>query len=322
MKNMKDFYKKHKKHLIVGWAVLTIVLIAALFAGSALFGSKRGGVGYNMGAPAGLVGKTAIMERSAPSMQFVAEDAMISPPFPPEVPASGVIDPSIERKIIRNASVDMVVKNTEKAIEEIKNVAAIHKGVVSNSTVWESGDEKRGNISIRVPSEVFFTALESIRGFAVRVTREDINARDVTEEFIDLEAQLKNFKSVEQQYLKVLNRAYTVEDILAVRKELDRVRGDIERMQGRINYLSRQISMSTISVSLTSEADVKIFGIVWSPWLEVKAGVRDMFTGLIGFVNTLIALVFKLPILILWVAIILAVIWGGWRGIGIIKKKF
>jgi len=163
--------------------------------------------------------------------------------------------------------------------------------------------------------------VEAIKGFAVKVTREDINSRDVTEEFVDLEAQLKNYKAVEQQYISVLARAWTIEDILSVRKELDNVRNNIERLQGRINYLSRQIAMSTISVSLTSEADVKVFGIVWSPWLEIKAGLRDMMQDLVGFVNTLIAFVFKLPLLILWIALIAAVVWGGWKGLVIIKRK-
>jgi hypothetical protein len=215
----------------------------------------------------------------------------------------------------------MVVKDTELIIEKIKNVATVNNGFVGNATVWEVGDEKRGNISIRVPTDVFDTALISIKEFAVKVTREDVNSRDVTEEFVDLQAQLKNYKSVETQYIKVLARAYTIEDILKVRRELDRVRNNIERLQGRINYLSRQISMSTISVSLTSEADVKVFGIVWSPWGEVKAGVRDMFVGLTGFVNSLIAFVFKLPLLILWLGVLAAVIWGAWKGIIVLKRR-
>jgi len=315
---MQDFYKKYKKQVRIGGIAL-IILIA--FAVGTLLGGSDRSLSDGIGAPAIFKTKADLAGRGGSVAGFATEQAAILPPTP-DIPASGIIDTSIDRKIILNSSLDLVVKNTEESIEEIKNVAAVHNGVVSNSTVWEYGDEKRGNITIRVPSESFHIAMDAIRDLAVKVTREDINSRDVTEEFIDLEAQLKNYKSVEQQYLKVLDRAWTVEDILSVRKELDRVRNQIERLQGRINYLSRQISMSTITVSLTSEADVKILGIVWNPWLEIKQGVRDMFVGIIGFVNSIIAFAFKLPLLILWVALISAIIWGAWRGFRVIRKKF
>lgn len=317
---MKDFYYTHKKQVIIGGVVLGAVLLIAFFIAGALMGANRTDMGYNLNTTTGFTEKAVMQTRGIAVDSVAAEESRIFPPTP-GVPASGVIDQSVERKVIKNASVDMVVKNTEQAIEKIKSIASVNNGFVGNATVWETGDEKRGNISIRVPSDVFDKALVSIKDLAVKVTREDINSRDVTEEFVDLEAQLKNYKAAEKQYLNILSRAYTVEDILKVRKELDRVRGNIERMQGRINYLSRQISMSTIAVSLTSEADVKVLGIVWSPWLEIKAGVRDMLTGIVGFVNLLIAFVFKLPLLILWLILITAVVWGGWKGVIITKRK-
>jgi len=320
---MKDFYYTHKKLVTIGGIVLSVILLFTLFIAGTMFNSSRIGVDYNSSAPAGFVEKTMLQTRGMSADSFSVRSVEESGIFPPNpgVPASGVVDSSVERKVIKNAGLDMVVKDTEKTIEKIKSITDENNGFVGSATVWEAGDEKRGNISIRVPSNIFDKALESIKELAVKVTREDINSRDVTEEFVDLEAQLKNYKAAEVQYLKVLNRAYTVEDILKVRKELDRVRGNIERMQGRINYLTRQISMSTISISLTSEAEVKVFGIVWSPWSEVKAGVRDMLVGLIGLVNSLIAFIFKLPLLILWLAIFAAVVWSGWKGAIIIKRR-
>ncbi len=320
---MKDFYYTHKKLVIIGGIVLSVILLFTLFIAGVMFNSSRVGVDYNSSVPAVFVEKTMLQTHGISADSFSVRSVEESGIFPPTpgVPASGIIDSETERKVIKNASVDMVVKNTEQTIEKIKSITDRNNGFVGSATVWETGDEKRGNISIRVPSDVFDKALESIKELAVKVTREDINSRDVTEEFVDLEAQLKNYKAAEVQYLKVLNRAYTVEDILKVRKELDRVRGNIERMQGRINYLSRQISMSTISVLLTSEADVKVLGIVWSPWGEIKVGIRDMLLGFVGLINSLIAFIFKLPLLILWLAIFAVVVWSVLKGAIIIKRR-
>jgi hypothetical protein len=317
---MKDFYYTHKRLVVIGGVAVVFVVLVALFVAGALIGSGRGDIGYAGNISGGFVGKSVSQTRGISADSLQVEKSSIFPPEP-TVPASGIVDLSVDRKIIKNASVDMVVKNAENTIDKIKDITKANKGFVGNASVWETGGEKHGNISLRIPSDVFNVVLSSVKDLAVKVTREDVSTQDVTEQFIDLQAQLKNYKAEEAQYLKVLNRAYTVEDILKVRKELNRVRGNIERMQGRINYLSRQISMSTISVSLTSEADVKVLGIVWSPWLEIKAGVRDMLAGLIAFVNSLIAFVFKLPLLILWITAIAALVWAVWKGFVIIRKR-
>ena len=141
--------------------------------------------------------------------------------------------------------------------------------------------------------------MAEIKTLAIKVSSEDTSARDVTEEFVDVEAQLKNLKSAEDQYRAILNKAYTVEDILAVQRELTNIRGQIDSMQGRLNYLSRQIDMSTISVSLVSEADVQVFGVVWSPIQQIKEGVRDMLQSIVNFIDTVIAFIFFLPAIIL-----------------------
>ncbi len=315
---MKDFYYTHKKLVIFGGiAIVGLVVAVACFA----IGSTHGKIGFKE-TPVSYSGVALQQQRSAVVGRSIAKESGIFPPVPVTPPSSGVIDVSAQRKIIKNASIDMVVKSTENTVEKIKNIAKADKGFVGNATVWEANGEKLGSVTIRVPSDTFGKVLASIKALAVQVTRENINSTDVTEQFIDLQAQLKNYKAAEAQYLKVLNRAYTVKDILAVRKELSLVRGNIERMQGRINYLSRQISMSTISVSLTSEADVKVLGIVWSPWLEVKAGVRNMLASLVGFVNLIIAFVFKLPLIILWLALFSGIVWGGWKSVIIMKRKF
>lgn len=318
---MKDLYKKHRKTVVLGAIILAVLILAALFTAGAWFVAGRSGVQYGvLGEPVVFSSKAIYRESSVDSASIAVNRSGILPPVP-VVPASGFVDPSVERKIIKNANMEMVVKNTENTIEEIKTIVKANKGFISNSSVWETGDKKRGNISVRVPEDVFDIVLESIKSLGIKIIREDISTQDVTEQFIDLQAQLKNYKATEAQYLKVLNRAYTVEDILKVRKELDRVRGNIERMQGRINYLSRQIAMSTISVSLIAEADVKVLGIVWSPWLEIKAGIRDMLIGIVSFINSLIAFVFKLPIIILWTATLAVVVWAGWKGFVIIRRK-
>lgn len=75
--------------------------------------------------------------------------------------------------------------------------------------------------------------------------------------------------------------------------------------------------MSSISVSLTSEADVEVFGVRWRPLVVAKTALKNMMEGLTGYIDSMIGFVISIPVLILWVltyGLGLLVIWkvGKW----------
>jgi PKD repeat protein len=85
---------------------------------------------------------------------------------------------------------------------------------------------------------------------AVKVTSENSTSKDVTEEYVDLKAQLGNLEATEAQLLQIMQKADKVEDILKVQQELSRIRGQIEQTRGRMQFLERTTSTSLIEVSL------------------------------------------------------------------------
>lgn len=172
----------------------------------------------------------------------------------PEGPAGpgGVLQPTaIERMIIRTADMSLVVDDVVDARDEIARLAEGLDGHVVST--WISGEEyrMRGLITIRVPYDKFEQALAQFRDLAVRVTTESTRSRDVTEEYIDLKARLRNAEATENQFLALLEKAETVEDIIRVYDRLSRVRGDIEQIMGRMQYLEQTVAMSLISVHLS-----------------------------------------------------------------------
>jgi len=227
-------------------------------------------------------------------------------PSTPELPQ--------DKKIIRNGSLSVLVKDSEKVVNEITGVTESFKGFVENVSLYEYTEGvKSGYMTIRVPAESFFDVMNVIKGLAVKVENENVNTNDVTAEYVDLEANLKNLKAEEGQYQKIMDSAKSIEDILKVSERLSNVRNRIERLEGQLNLLSRQVSMSTISVSLTAEKQVKVFGIVWRPLTVIKQAFRDMLAGFVDLINWVINLVFKLPILILKLAIIVLIVVGVWK---------
>jgi hypothetical protein len=101
-----------------------------------------------------------------------------------------------------------------------------------------------------VPAERFDEALDRLKELAVRVSGEQVASKDVTEEFVDTDARLRNLRATEARYLDLLQQARTVEDVLRVEQQLSNIRGQIEQLQGRLQFLERSAQTSTITVEL------------------------------------------------------------------------
>src|SRR3989344_917154 len=252
-------------------------------------------------------------ERSAPSSTIM--------PYPGTPPASTPTLPS-DRKVIQNGSLDMLVKNAEDTTEEITAIAESNDGFVESSNIYEvSEGVKSGYVTIRVPESNFTVVIGAIKDLAVKVRNEGFTSSDVTAQYVDLEAQIRNYKAEEAQYRAIMDEAVKIQDVLDVASRLADVRGRIERAQGQLNYLSRQVAMSTITVSMTAEPEVQVFGIVWRPLTVIKQGFKSLLTDLAGFVDWLIRFFFALPIIILRIAFAALILWIIWIIVVAIKRR-
>jgi hypothetical protein len=147
-----------------------------------------------------------------------------------------------------------------KAAERVTSIADAHGGfVVTSESRHESG--ARGGktyevftVQIRVPAAQFDATLKDIRATAGEVMAEKVSGKDVTEEYIDLEARLRTQRALEAQLLDIMKSAREVSDAISVQKELMNVRTDIERVEGRRRFLESQSSLSTINVTLQPPA--------------------------------------------------------------------
>jgi len=155
-----------------------------------------------------------------------------------------------ERMIVRTGDIALVVNDVPIALDQITELAEDFDGYVVSSKVWKEGERLVGRIAIRVPAEDFDDVIRALRGLAVDVTSEDTSSKDVTEEYVDLSAKLKNLEATEEQYLRLMEKAEKVEDMLNVQRELSKTRGEIEQTKGRMLYLERTSATSLIEVRL------------------------------------------------------------------------
>lgn len=153
-----------------------------------------------------------------------------------------------ERKIIYNASLTLETRDPDGVYAFVMEYVKEQNGYVSSSRRWVDGDERLHiQMRLRLPAPVLEAVVAAIGGLG-KVVENSLTGRDVTEEYYDLEARLKNKKRQEERYVEILQVAKTVEEVLQVERELERIRGDIESMEGRFRYLQDQTELATLNL--------------------------------------------------------------------------
>ncbi|QQS34293.1 MAG: DUF4349 domain-containing protein [Acidobacteriota bacterium] len=178
----------------------------------------------------------------------------------PETIPTGSAAPTLGRKIIQNADLDLETADPENSQRSITQIAESLGGYVvetqQRSSDMRSSKRDIVSMTIRVPADKFGTALEQIRGAADRVVVETVKGQDVTEEFIDLEARLTAKRAGETQFMEIMKRSTDVSDALEVQKELAEIRSEIERLEGRKRFLENQTTLSTIKLRIQSPSAI------------------------------------------------------------------
>jgi hypothetical protein len=226
---------------------------------------------------------------------------------PPELLNDG--STNIEQKVIMTGSLSLIVDDAVESARAIRVLTEGKKGFVQTSSINELEDGTHyGYVTLRVPSNVFEVGMSELKEMAVVVESESVSSSDVTEQYIDLSARLKNAKAQEIRYVEILDVAKTVEEILQIETALANVRGYIESLTGQIQYLDSQTDMSSITVTLSEEPAIKIGGKVFRPLTSIKQAAQAV-----------VSIAQWLVIAIIWIVIVgvsigapVAIVgWGG-----------
>jgi hypothetical protein len=156
-------------------------------------------------------------------------------------------------RIVRTANVDLEVGEgrLNATINQATDVVRQAKGIyVGSSTSVPSGEPASGQVTFRVPVDAFEPVLRELKGLGT-YRGEKSSTEDVTNQYIDLNGQLAAWRAQERVYLRLLDRARSVTDVIAVQNQLQQVQSNIERLQGQLNHLEDQSSFSTIVLQVS-----------------------------------------------------------------------
>ncbi|WP_395144060.1 DUF4349 domain-containing protein [Armatimonas sp.] len=215
--------------------------------------------------------------------------------------------PALPRKIIFTGEVTLVCEDLDKASDALEARAKEFGGYISNANrTGVRGETREGSWTVRLPAEKFDAFLKALPALG-ELQSSNRKADDVSEEFYDVAARLKNKKIEETRLVELLQKATgKLTEVLTVEKELSRVRDEIERIEGRLRFLTNQTDLSTITITLK---EVKNFVPEGPPTLATQvsrsfsASVENLKAFFVGILLIVVALApWVLPLaLVCWI---------------------
>ena len=166
---------------------------------------------------------------SAPSPEMADQEASA-----PQRTADGA---EASRQVIANANISLVVADTATALTGVEQVVSDLDGYVADMDLSKGGygesEVLRGSLTLRVPAAGLEEALDLLQALATDVNYLNVNRQDVTDQYSDLDARLRNLRATETELLALLTEVRErpnskVEDILAVHRSLSQIREEIE----------------------------------------------------------------------------------------------
>ncbi len=204
-----------------------------------------------------------------------------------------------EQRIMYSAQMQLETSNVDTAEQLLQSSLADMGGYVIESRRWSSNEQPYLRLQVRVPVARFEEALTAFAALG-EVKEQSVQGQDVTQEYMDVSARLRNKQQQEQRYLELLGEAQSVEDVLSVERELERIRVEIESMQGRIQFLESRTDYAAITVTVTEPVEVQWAGVSWDLLLQdmVQAMVNNLQNMLL-FVSAVLPWA-VLGVIVLW----------------------
>lgn len=216
---------------------------------------------------------------------------------------------TLPRMVISTADISVEVKDVKSASTTIIETVRAAGGFVTSSSISGESGSRTASITVRVPARSYQSSLQKLSTLGKVLSCEE-KGEDVTEEFVDLGSRLRNLKREEQAILGVLTKANRVTDILAVERELNRIRGEIEQAEGRSKYLANQVSLATINISLNEPEPAVTNAVVWNLGETAKRSAHSL------------GVVFRMIISVAVWALVFVPLWALIWLTGIVIKRF
>jgi len=242
--NLSRFVRDYAAYLLIVFGIALVLIVTM-----ALLGSATGRVFSNIYSNA-----PSTYGWADPNQSPVQPSAAtsIAPPTPAGLVAinQSAAPYRSQRLIIKNGEMNLIVADTDRALDQITSVAVEAGGYVISSRAWQQGTLKYAALTIGVPVDQFEATQRRLRGLAAQVVSDTASGQDVSDEYVDLQSRVTNLEATAARIREFLKQATDAEQALAVNGKLTEVEAELEQVKGRMAYLKDRAAYSTLTINL------------------------------------------------------------------------
>lgn len=221
----------------------------------------------------------------------------------------------IERKLIYTGYISLGVENLSETKSAVEQWLKKYDGYISNS----SESQQSVNFTVNVPQKNFFAAMEEAASLG-KIKNKNINCRDVTEQFYDLQTRLDTRHILLERLQNYLASSSNVKDLIEIETKINDVTSELEQMQGNMNRLQKQITFSRIEVQAMLPTGSNERGFIFP---DIKDGARNLLHNIVSFfVNFIFVLIYVFIFGTLIVLALILIYWLAFGKIGLVRKLF
>lgn len=157
------------------------------------------------------------------------------------------------RRVV-TTTVDVVVEDVAAAAQRARDLAVVAGGFVAGESTT-GGEQPSAELVLRVPVQgvADLTADVAALGEEVSRTTED---EDVENTLVDLESRVATQRAGVERVRALLAEATSLDDVLALERELTRRQADLESLDARRAALADRAALATLTVRLGLAEDV------------------------------------------------------------------
>lgn len=222
-------------------------------------------------------------------------------------PVAPSTDVTYDRKIIKTVRLGIETGNFAETRQKLDSILSAYGATLIRDNQFNDNYRISCDIEIKVEANKLEPLAAVLANTGKRLEYKNVDATDVTEEFIDIEARLKNMKKVEASLIDLLKKAKTVDEIIRVEEKLGQIRAEIEGYTGRLKYLSSQVAQSTIYINLYQKVEFKYVPTETPKFTERLLSSIDK--GWKGFVTAILLLIRLWPLFVVAVLVWLSIKW-------------
>ncbi len=205
-----------------------------------------------------------------------------------------------KKKIIKDGRLGIRVSDLENIKFRIDTIINQYGGYYASEKLNNSDWETSYNLKIRIPSDNFMKFIHDAETGVGEILYKEIEARDVTDQFIDLETRLENKRNYLKRYNDLLIKANSIKEILEIEEKIRALEEEIESTTGKLKYLSDLVAYSTLDLTISKQKNFKYYPIKRDKFSEKLK--QSLSKGWFGFVDFFLFIINIWP---LWIIITL-----------------